>query len=204
MLFRGEFIFHLWVEKWPNLIPEFHLEEMGGISRGTIKLIWSCKCKGVSFRQTVCASLCDTFTQLSRRILFFFSLPCLSPHLFCSLSLYCVGVCQKPWQVEHQMKLTDCWHLHSKCAWIKCSRQGLLFYFSAEVWWIMKQPQLRVRPCARMTHGDHVSPSLVATHSLHVSYYARSCPLSSCCITREECLRSEVFEQIPWNNHFYS
>lgn len=136
----GEFIFHSWVEKWPNLIPEFHLEEMGGISRGTIKLIWRCKCKGVSFRQTACASLCDTFAQLSRRILFFFSPPCLSPHLFCSLSLYCVGVCQKPWQVEHQMKLTDCWHLHSKCAWIKCSRQGLLFYFSAEVWWIMKQP----------------------------------------------------------------
>lgn len=66
------------------------------------------------------------------------------------------------------MELTDCWHLHSQCPWIKCSWQGLLFYFSGEIWWIMKQSQSRVSCCARITRGTCANPCalLVVTHSL--------------------------------------
>lgn len=109
--------------------------------------------------------------QLSRRILFFHSLPGLAPHLLCFLSLNCVGVWQKPWQVERQTELTDCWHLHSRRACIKCSWQGPLFHFSGEIWWIMKQARLRVSSCTCTGRGGHVSPCplLVVTYSLCVN-----------------------------------
>lgn len=119
------------------------------------------------------ASFCDTFTLavtsgVSCRALLLLALPRSPPPLFSVTN--CVGVWQKPWQVERQTELTDCWHLHSQCAWIKYFWQGLLFCFSGDVWWILKQSELRVSSCAppnlpppslAVTHDGHISPSCV-------------------------------------------
>lgn len=51
----------------------------------------------------------------------------------------CAGVWHGAWRAGRQAELTDCWHLHSRRMRIKRSWQRLLFYFSAEIWWIMKR-----------------------------------------------------------------
>lgn len=83
------------------------LEKKGWIWRVTVN-----PSEVVTLKAYVCIISWHVHTAVTsdlsrRRLFFFFSLrPASLPTSFCSLSLNCVGVWQKPWQVERQMELT--------------------------------------------------------------------------------------------------